>query len=55
VSEGIRREKATGPVALDGKPYDLGKFGRGRKEREKKQGEPSQFIDSYLSLAGNGG
>jgi hypothetical protein len=24
---------------------------RGREEREKKQDEPFQFIDSYLSLA----
>jgi hypothetical protein len=51
VSEGIRKEKARGPVTFYGKPYDLGKRGRGRKEREKKQGEPFLFIDSYLSLA----
>ncbi len=53
VSEGIRKEKARGPVTMYGKPYDLGKFMRGREEREKKQGEPFQFIDSYLSLAGD--
>jgi hypothetical protein len=29
VSEGIRKEKAKGPVTAFGKPYDLGKWGRG--------------------------
>jgi hypothetical protein len=29
VSEGIRKEKATGPVTFYGKPYDLGKIRRG--------------------------
>ena len=36
VSEGIRKEKAGGPGTMYGKPFDLGKFMRGRKEREKK-------------------
>ena len=27
VSEGVRKEKATGPVTMYGKPYDLGKWG----------------------------
>jgi hypothetical protein len=53
VSEGIRKEKATGPVTMYGKPYDLGKIGRGSWEREKKQGKRSQFINSYPSLAGD--
>jgi hypothetical protein len=35
-SEGFRKEKVRGPVTMFGKPYDLGKFMRGRKEREKK-------------------
>ena len=30
VSEGIRKEKASGPVTVYGKPYNMGKFGRGR-------------------------
>ena len=51
MSKGIRTEKATGPVTMYGKPYDLGKIGRGSWEREKKQGERSQFINSYVSLA----
>jgi len=51
VSEGIGKEKARGPVTMYGKPYDMGKFGRGRKEREKKQGEPFLFIDGLPSLA----
>jgi hypothetical protein len=29
VSEGIRKEKAMGPVTMYGKPYDLGKIRRG--------------------------
>jgi len=29
VSDGVRKEKARGPVTANGKPYDLGKWGRG--------------------------
>ena len=29
VSEGIRKEKARGPVTAYGRPYDLSKWGRG--------------------------